>query len=343
MNKIYSLLDEKFIVALFVKEILLKYPEFLDIKQVKISAIKKHIWETTYHIVFKFEVIFATIDKKDKIVSIYCTAHSNEQRFGAYEGSLFLWQNSFSQRKLTIPKPLFYSTDFNAFFYEGVEGEPFYQYIREKNFKEIEAIVPKVAAWFAKLHQLPIQNAKNFNIENSLVETVTPGKIHFLDKVQAFYPRYYEACLQIYEIIESKEKNFLNNTKERWLIHGDAHPENIIHTGVDSIAVIDFADMCLADFARDLGTFLQQLDFMMFRKINNQTYIKKIQQLFLTTYFNITKKELNLELRSRIDNYYNWTALRTVIFFLSKENAEPDRAHGLLIKICQDLKLSAII
>ena len=343
MNKIYNLFDEKFVRALLEKEILPKYPNFSGIKQINISAAKKQIWETTYHVVIKYETIFITKEPKGKIINLYCTAHSDESRLNSYEGSLFLWQNNFSQSDLTIPRPLYYSADFNGFFYEGVIGENLYQFIRRKDFQKIETIIPKTAAWFAKLHQLPTDGTRNFNPENSRVATIIPGMSNALKKVQAFYPRYYEACRQIYKIIDSQEKDFFNRTKEHWLIHGDAHPENIIDTGPDSLAVIDFTDLCLADLARDLGTFLQQLDFMMTRKIGDSIYIKNIKQLFLTTYLNITKKNLDQNLQTRIDNYRDWTALRTAIFFLLKDNAEPERAHGLLIKISQDLKLDIII
>jgi hypothetical protein len=44
------------------------------------------------------------------------------------------------------------------------------------------------------------------------------------------------------------------------------------------IAVIDFTDICLSDFARDLGTFIQQLEFMANRKIGDHEYTEKIKK-----------------------------------------------------------------
>ncbi|MEK7202998.1 MAG: phosphotransferase [Patescibacteria group bacterium] len=345
MNKIYNLLDEKFVSALFIKEVLPKYPNFSDIKQIKISAIKKHIWETTYHVVLEFKTIFLTNDKKNKIVSIYCTAHSDEPRLNSFEALTFLWQNGFNQGNLTIPRPLFYSKDFNAFFYEGVVGENLYQYIRRKDINAVEHIVIKSAMWFAKLHCLSAiaAKAKNFNPLNSLIETVIPGMVHVLTKVQSFYPRYFGVCRQTYEIINQKEKDFFSSTKQRWLIHGDAHPENVISINKNKIGVIDFTDICIADFTRDLGTFLQQLEFMMLRKIDSQLEIKKIKQLFLNNYFKNAKITLDDNIQKRIDNYYNWAILRSAIFFLLKDKTEPERAHGLLIKISQNLKLNITI
>ena len=342
MNKIYNLLDEKFVIALFIKEILPKYPNFSNIKQIKISSVKKHIWKTTYHVVIKFETVFITKNKKNNIIPVYCTAHSDEPRFNSFEALTFLWENGFNQENLTIPRPLFYSKYFNAFFYEGIVGENLYQYIRQKDVSAIEQIVIKSAAWFAKLHCLSAvaANAKNFNPLNSLIETIIPGMAHTLTKIQALYPRYFKICHHAYEIINQKEKDFFSLTKQRWLIHGDAHPENVISINKNKIGVIDFTDICMADYARDLGTFLQQLEFMMIRKINDQLLAEKIKQLFLKNYLKNVKITIDNNLQKRIDNYYNWTALRTAIFFLLKDQSMPDRAHGLLIKLCQDLKLN---
>ena len=341
-NKILHLLDEKFVLDLFKKEILPKYPEFSDIKEIKIHLIKDNIWVSTYHVVIEYQITFINSEKKSETLPIYTTAHSDEPRLNSFEALTFLWQNGFNQENLTIPKPLFYSPEFNAFFYQGLHGENLYQYIRRKDIQTVELIVVRAAAWFAKLHHLSAiaAKAKNFNPLNSRIETIIPGMAHALAKVQAREPRYYEVCRRAYETINQEEKDFLSSTEERWLIHGDAHPENVIIINKDKIGVIDFTDICLADYARDLGTFLQQLEFMMLRKIEDQEEVKKIKQLFLSSYFENAKLTLDDKLQKRINNYYDWTALRTAIFFLLKDKAEPARAHGLLIKISQDLKLN---
>lgn len=344
-NKIYNLLDEKFAMDLFRKEILLKYPEFSDIKKIKIHPIKNNIWTSTYHVVIEYRTTFIDLEKKLVTLPLYATAHSDEPRLNSFEALTFLWQNGFNRGNLTIPRPLFYSPDFNAFFYQGVSGENLYQYIRRKDVATVEDVVVKAAAWFAKLHHLSAiaEKAKNFNPLNSRIETVIPGMAHALAKVELEEPRYFEVCRRAYERINQEEKNFFSATERRWLIHGDAHPENVIIIDKDKIGVIDFTDICLADYARDLGTFLQQLEFMMLRKIESQPRVEKIKRLFLNGYFKNAKITLDDNLQKRINNYYNWTALRTAIFFLLKDKAEPERAHGLLIKISEYLKLDITI
>ncbi|MDD4271282.1 MAG: aminoglycoside phosphotransferase family protein [Patescibacteria group bacterium] len=341
MNKINNLLDQKFVLALFKKEILPEYPEFSDIKEIKTRLIKDNIWVSTYHVVIEYQTTFVASENKPQTLLIYATAHSDEPRLNSFEALTFLWQNGFNKGNLTIPRPLFYSPDFNAFFYQGISGENLYQYIRRGDIKTVESVVVKAAAWFAKLHHLSAvaETAKNFNPLNSRIETVIPGMAQALTKVRDSEPRYFEVCRHAYERINQEEKNFLSSTEERWLIHGDAHPENVIIIDKNKIGVIDFTDICLADYARDLGAFLQQLEFMMLRKINDQEEVKKIKQLFLKSYLKNAKITLDDNLNKRIDNYYNWTALRTAIFFLLKDKAEPERAHGLLIQISQNLKL----
>jgi len=68
-----------------------------------------------------------------------------------------------------------------------------------------------------------------------------------------------------------------------------ALPENIIKMSKKKIAVIDFTDICLADFARDIGSFMQQLEFMILRKVEKEGYAVKIKEMFKKEYFNLSK------------------------------------------------------
>ncbi|MCD4694292.1 aminoglycoside phosphotransferase family protein, partial [bacterium] len=300
---------------------------------IKIKSPNKCIWENTYHVVIEFRTTF--IDKKNKkrIIPIYCSAHSDEPRRNVYKSLKYLWDNGFALGDVTIPKPLFYSDYFKGTFYKGVEGLNLYYYIRHKKFDKIEEIIPHVARWFAKLHQTKICGDCNFNKENSRIKTVIPGRDEIIRKVGNWYPEYKEFYEEAYSFFIKNEENFLNSNKEKCLVHGDAHPENIIRINKNKIAVIDFTDLCLADFARDLGCFLQQLNYMTSRKIRDDEYSEKMRSLFLDNYLKYSKKELNENLKSRIDNYYYWTAIRTATFFLIKDDAEPERAISLIKEV----------
>ncbi len=339
MNKILQLFEEKFVVDLFKKEVLPHYPSFSDIKKVKIEPHKKLIWDSTYHVVMEFETFFKAGKGSTKKLTIFCSAHSHEPRKNVYDGLKFLWEHSFGRGYLTIPHPLFYSDYFNATFYRGVIGRNLYSYVKEGDQKTVEIIVAKAAAWFAKLHRLPTKNSGEFNKENSRIATVVPGSQYVLNKIKIKHPSFYKRCEKIYEILIKKEEDFLGRTKKRWLIHGDAHPENIIKVGRKKIALIDFTDLSLSDFTRDLGSFLQQSEYMISRKMGDKDFALKIKTIFLENYFKNAKIKMNKKITERINIYYNWTAFRTAIFFLTGHDSKPDRAELLIKQICDNLKI----
>lgn len=337
MNKIFKLFDEKFVKDLFTHKVLPQYPDFVSVKKIVINAHKKWIWETTYHVVIEFKTLFKTKEGKTKELQIFCSAHSHEPRKNVYDGLRFLWSHNFGRGYLTIPHPLFYSEEFRATFYRGVSGHNLYHYIKENNYEETERVVIKAAAWFAKLHRLSIKGAANFNEANSRIATVIPGAEHVLDKVRHKYPEHYDLCKKIYDILINKEELFFSNSEKRWLVHGDAHPENVIKMGKKKIALIDFTDLCLADFARDLGSFLQQLDYMCGRKIEDKAFVLKIRNIFLENYLKNAKIKMDESLEERIKVYYNWTAFRTAIFFLTSHFNKGEKAGPLLREIADDL------
>ena len=339
MNIILQLFDEKFAKDFLIKEVLPKYPDFIDIKKIKIQAHKRLVWESTYHVVIEFTVTFLTKDRKNKKLAIFCSAHSSEPRKNFYDALRFLWDHDFKNGNLTIPHPLFFSEQFNAAFYRGIKGDNLHHFIRRCDFEEAEKIIVKAAKWLHKLHKTSNQNARNFNPDNSRIETVVPGIKFTLEKIKNRHPEFLETCEIIYDILIKREKQFLDNTEKRWLIHGDAHPENVIKISKNKLGFIDFTDLCLADFARDLGAFLQQLEYMYIKRTDNLAIIEKAKNLFLTTYLDSAKIKLDESLRNRIETYYDFTAMRTATFFLIKEDSQPEKAQKLLEKIKHSLNI----
>ena len=335
MNKILQLLNEEFVFDYLSKELLPLYSDFKKIKKIKIIQHKDNIWHTTYHVVLEFKTSFLCKDGKVKTLPIFCSAHSDEPRKNVYDSLHFLWDNSFSKGYLSIPHPLFFSKYFNATFYRGVNGYNLYCYIRDKDLAAVKDIVIKFAKWLVKLHN--IKTKKNFNPINSRIETVYPGVGHILTRIKKDYPKYEQIYKDIYKNIVNNENLFLNGLKKKWLIHGDAHPENVIKMSPRKIGVIDFTDLCLSDFARDLGSFTQQLDYMIMRKMDNQKYANKIKKIFLNNYFLNSKEKHTDEVQARINNYYNWTAMRTATFFLIKSGPEPKRAAPLIENVRKNI------
>lgn len=339
MNIIHKLFNEEYVINLFKKEVLPIYPCFNDIKKIDIRAHKNNIWEKTYHVVIEFKTYFVTPEGKTETLPIFCSAHSDEPREKVFNALKYLWDNGFSTGSLSVPHPLFYSQEFKATFYRGVQGHNLYHFIRHEDKRNIEDLIPKVAKWFSKLHNTKTESRLNFNEQNSLIKKVVPGRDHILESIEEKHPEYSKFYKKVYDIFIEREESFLDSTDKRWLIHGDAHPENIIKLSENKIAVIDFTDMCLSDFARDLGTFMQQIEFMITRKMKDEMYAHKMKYLFLEKYLDNATIKLDKSLERRIDNYYNWTAIRTATFFLIKYNAEPDRGRPLIEQVKKNLNI----
>jgi len=342
MNKILNLFDEQFVLDYFKRKLLPLYPVFKDIKRVTIKPYKKMVWETTYHVVIGFDVYFLTSSGDETKIPVVCSAHSEEQRENVYIALKYLWKRNFSSHGVDLPRPLFYSERFNGTFYRALKGEDLLYYIKEKDIKTIEDVVVASAELFAKLHALSSGAETNFNPINSRIRTVVPGTAMIFQEMSARYGDKYTPCLKkIYAHFIAEEEKFFNSGEPLKLIHGDAHPENIIKTAPDRIGLIDFTDLCLSDFARDLGTFMQQLDYKIMIKLNDAEFAAKMKELFLRSYLSAAGLEMNANLQARIDLYYNWTAIRTSTYWFLKFGHNEKRAEELLNAVKSNLNLSS--
>lgn len=342
MNKILQLFREDYVINLLREQVLPLYPEYKEVSQVEIKPYKKMVWTNTYHVVIGYNVGFKNQADEIDHVFIVCSAHSNEERKNVFAVLKYLWQKEFNGEIFDVPRPLFYSPDFNGTFYEGIRGENLMYYIKNKDFSEIENMVLLSAKLFSRLHKLPVNEEANFNPINSRIKTVIPGsEVIIAEMTYRFEGKFYEDFKKVYsKLIEKEEKIFSQPDFKPCLIHGDAHTENLINTGTGRLGLIDFTDFCLGDFARDLGTFMQQLEYkILARHDNDVVYAKKMSKLFLHEYLNERSLTLTSDLNERIRLYYDWTAVRTVVYLFLKHDSDPAKAELLLNKVKQDLAI----
>lgn len=340
MNKILQLFDEQFVLNFFRQEILPQYPFFKEIRRLEIKPYKKLVWETTYHVVIGYKVYFVNQAGQEAKISIVGVGHSDEPRENVYLALKYLWSKNFSHAGIDLPRPLFYSEYFNTTFYRGLNGENLLYYIKKKDFEAVEKIVVSAAELFSRLHALKVGTEANFNPMNSRIKTVIPGAPHILQEMENRYGQKYQADLQkFYDYFIAQEEEIFSSLPSLALIHGDAHPENIIKTGENQIGLIDFTDLCLGDFARDLGAFLQQLEYKIINKTGAEEYAQEMKSLFLNSYLKFSGLELTADLNRRINLYYNWTAIRTSTYWFLKFGHNEKRAEALLQQTKENLKL----
>jgi len=340
MNKILHLFNEDFVKDYFSQKLITFYPNLKRVSSVKIRPYKKMIWETTYHVVIGFNLEIEKKNSEKEELFLVCSAHSNEPRENVFKVLSFLHDRKMSDEVFDIPEPIFYSSEFRGVFYSGLKGDNILRQVRENSEGSLEKIV-LTARMFAKLHSLSIEGVENFNPQNSEIETVVPGVQTILREMRRKYEGKYDTRMaSLYEYFVSAEKR-LKKEENICAIHGDAHLENIIDTGPGRLGVIDFADFCFGDFARDLGTFLQQLEHRLVKvKEGNACYDqdKILKNKFLTEYLAARNMKLDDNLKERIKLYYDWTMLRTATYFFLKEKRELERALILLDRISLSIK-----
>ena len=340
MNKIIQLLDEDFVLALFRKEVLPLYKTFTSLNKVKVKPYKKMIWETTYHVVISWDAYFTNNEGEEVRLPIFCSAHSNEMRENIFAVLEYLHENNFPDTNFKLPRQLFYSKEFNGTFYRGLRGETLLYYIKKCDRPEIKKVIVESAALFHKLHNLKISPKANFNPFNARIATVVPGSDNVINEVGLrFKGKYKDDLRLIYDYLIKQENLFFSSDSKLSLIHGDAHPENIIKTNTNKIGLVDFTDFCLGDYARDLGSFMQQLEYKITSKAGDYNFAQEMKKLFLDTYLKVGHKTLDADLERRIKLYYNFTAIRTASFFFLKEGHDEVRGDNLINQVKADLNL----
>lgn len=327
-----QLLDEKFVSQYFSQKITGPRYQAAIWNSVKIIPIKKHLHQKNnlifYHFVIRYDIPGLN-------QPIFCSAHSQENRKPAFNALKFIH----SQIKNYPLAPLFYSPNFNAFFYLGLSGENL-QYYLKKQPQKVPNLIKLAANRLADFHQIKINPKKhNFNPKNQRVETVVPGAKIFFQKIKFKAPSFSQESEAIFQKINQfDQKNLPQNG--HYLIHGDIHPENIIIGQQLKIAIVDYTDICVADFARDLASFSHQLNYMTTRF--NPCLAKKLpqfQKIFFETYLKKRKMKMTPDLNQRIKYYLAWTALRNLVFFLTKNFIETEEAKKSLQSAKEYLKL----
>lgn len=333
MNKILNLFDDNFVKDFFTEKVLPHYPDVYQIKSIKIRPYKKFIWKITYHVVIDFHVEFLLKNNKTRKTHIVCSAHSSEPREKAFDVLNYLWKRRLGKGAV-LPRPLFYCPNFRGSFYRALNGKDLCHYILKKDIETIKDLCAKAGLMLARLHILKLNNNKlpKFEESNSKLSTVIPGIDKISREIEKKYGKeMYEKIVLPYKKCILKEEEYLNKNPKLCLVHGDFHTENIIRVSKKKVGLIDFTDFSLSDHARDIGNFLQQLEYKLELKFYyERDFIKEMKNLFLNEYLKENKIILDDDLQVRINNYYKWTALRTACYWLMKDNPESRRAESII-------------
>lgn len=301
-------------------------PEFAQknsLSQLAATPLKRNIGTDFYHVVIRYDA------PSLGDMPVFCSAHSDENRKNAYNALLFITQHGFTNHSVFVPEPLFFDDGLKAFFYRGVDGKNLLSYIKKTDVS-LAPYLDQTAKWIAQLHSIEAGEKQNFNPVNSRISTIYPGPEKSLPKIKRLFPQYHSQIKTQFEKLVAWESESLASLPRLHLIHGDLHPENVIINKTDGkVSLIDFTDICTSDWARDLGSFLQQLAFMS-GGYRGQEEINSLKKKFTACYFAHQGMAQDKNADERIHRYETWTALRSAIYFLTKDPAQPKEAETAL-------------
>jgi len=300
-------------------------PDFVrqhSLSSLAITPIKRDVGNGAYHVVIRFDAP----SLKDK--PLFCSAHSEEDRKNAFWALAFIRARAARDSGAYIPEPLFYDSELQAFFYRGIDGKTLLQLVDEQ-CSDLDEHVAHIAEWIARLHEIDTTGAENFNPKNSRIKTTIPGPDYFLKKIENKFSEFKSPISSCFNELVARETESIKTLDRQYIIHGDFHPENTIIGDGGVVSIIDFTDICLADWARDVGSFIQQLGFMSIgRQDSEKTTIS--QQRFLDAYLHSRSLKPTAAMLARIHTYAAWAALRSAVFFLTKGYPEPENAQAVL-------------
>lgn len=320
-KKVALLNDETFIKDCLNQNLAKYYPDFVEVQKVDLHAYKKHIGKTSAVFVVGYKVEYLAKDKSFKKIKLVATGHSDSSRKFAFAKLNYLYQHGFSSGKYLVTRPLFYLEDNLAFVYEASIGHRLFSFFKNDEYLNLANAMDLAATWLKKLHQL--KTDETFVWPQFSINNVGASIKNFLPDILEQDLSMGTRVEKILSSIKKYEAQFDKKSKF-CLVYGDYHPENVILTSLEAkqIKMIDFTDVALGDPMVDIGSFLQQLDFMGHRFFSREK-INYEKKYFLTSYFGQKFENIPLEFFPRINLYQAWVALRTAafLFYMHKNDS----------------------
>lgn len=330
--------DQKFAEDLIKIELPKHYPDFKTLESLELTTYKNHYGRTSAVFVVEYFVRYLDKDDKEQELDLFCSAHTDGSREGAYLKTKFLYEQGFDKGKYRVAKPLFFVPEQKAFVYVASEGDSLFNFFKKDTEANLDSVFKLSAGWIRKLHGFDLEKNK-FDWPDFRIANMVPSPEKFITDFSNDNQKQGDLVASLYKQMHNLELEYQSEYPQT-LIYGDYHPENIIIKGLDAqeLEMIDFTDLALGDPMVDLGAFIQQFDFMGHNFISREK-INHYKRLFVEAYFEEELDKISEDYIKRINLYQAWTALRTAIFLFYMKDI--DNPINDLLSDCENyLKLS---
>lgn len=319
--KIAKLLELDFVRGVLDKHLKNHYPDFKKVKEISCEPYKKHLGIASAVFVVEYEVKYQTISNRQKSIDIFSSAHSDGSRWGAYQKTKVLYEHGFAKGKFRVTTPLFFLKEQKAFFYVASPGRSLFSFFTQNPKANLRPAMKLASGWIKKVHDF------DTSLTNFPWATFKIGRM--IPMPRFFIPDFYSSSKKMGKTVEDlveglkKQAAYYNRRNKAQLVYGDCHPENVIikNLRAKDLEMIDFTDLALGDPMMDIGTFIQQFDFMGHNFISRKE-MNNYKTFFVESYFGKKFNKIEIEYINRINIYQSWTALRTAVFLLYMKDVE---------------------
>ena len=307
-----------------------QYPALATIE--KIQRLKHKRRKGVHHSTFIYSYIFSgtTVDGSPFVKHLVYSAHTDDSRLRNYTNLHLLIDNGFNTGPYRVIVPVEYIENLHALIYEGVPGKTILEYLRKQLPPlDLTNLMVQTAQWAAKFHQFAVPTVALKNVQ-AFDPLATSFALAQLQSRVTTNSQEQGEKLHHFIVAFAKLEQSLRVTYTPSLVYGDLHPENVITRDLQAqnLTVIDFTDISVGDQLRDVGTFLQQFNFMA-RNFYEATAVQQLRTTFLESYFKQPLATIPINSLVRINLYQAWNSLRgfTWLYF----GDDPQRLpYGLL-------------
>lgn len=320
-HKMAKLVDKDFVIELLNKKLSKFYDDFVEIKDLQLDPYKRHLGVTSAVFVVEYKIKYLSNDKKTKEIDVFVSAHSDGSRRGAYKKTKALYDHGFDRGQFRVTKPLFFLPAQKAFFYVSSPGRSFFNFFTQDTSANFKPAMKLITAWVKKLHDLEIDKI-DFDWPTFHIVDMVPAPKKFIKDFKNDNPKLGKIVEELVISMDQMEKQ-ARKSMPKQLVYGDYHPENVIMASLKAreIEMIDFTDIAIGDPMMDIGTFIQQFDFMGHNFVSRKK-INDYKNYFVESYFDKKFKDIDIEYINRINLYQAWTALRSAIFLFYMKDVE---------------------
>lgn len=322
-KRIAKLIEKDFVWQVLSERLPRYYKDFKKIESLQLTPFKRHLGITSAVFVVEYRIKYLKKDHTTKELDIFVSAHSDGSRKGSYQKTKALYKHGFDQGRYRVTRPLFFLTEQKAFFYVSSPGRSFFSMFLENTSADLSNSMELMTGWIKKLHELNIKEV-NFKWPVFDILAMVPAPKKFVKDFYNQDSRLGKKIEKLVKDLHDLDKNYRKKI-EPALIYGDFHPENVIMKSLQAkeIEMIDFTDIAIGDPMMDIGTFIQQFDFMGHNFLPRHE-INEYKKSFVEAYFNKQFKDIDIEYINRINLYQSWTAMRTSTFlFYMKDVTNP--------------------